>query len=124
MKEGSPVYTKWLLGTSSHGSSAPMNFYLCVPDEGTRHCLLVTCWADGDRFHSVQDAEAALGWDERHGLRVEITRAARGLLNTRPGGSRRGKDLHQPNKTPEDERGRNRIDDLLGNAGGNGPCPG
>ncbi len=81
------MYTKWLLGTSSHGSSSPMNYYLCVPDDGSRPCLLVTCWADGDRFHSVQDAEQALGWDERHGLRAEITKAARSLLNTRHGGT-------------------------------------
>ena len=81
------MYTKWLLGTSSHGSSSPMNYYLCVPDDDSRPCLLVTCWADGDRFHSVQDAEQALGWDERHGLRAEITKAARSLLNTRRGGT-------------------------------------
>lgn len=77
------MYTKWLLGTSSHGSSAPMNFYLCIPDDASRPSLLVTCWADRDRFHSVQDAERAIAWDERHGLRPEITRVARGLLNTR-----------------------------------------
>jgi hypothetical protein len=81
------MYTKWLLGTSSHGSSSPMNYYLCVPDDDSRPCLLVTCWADGDRFHSVQDAEQALGWDKRHGLRAEITKAARSLLNTRRGGT-------------------------------------
>jgi hypothetical protein len=77
------MYTKWLLGTSSHGSSAPMTYYLCVPDDASRPCLLMTCWAEGDRFHSIQDAETAIAWDERHGLRPEITRAARGLLNTR-----------------------------------------
>jgi len=77
------VYTKWLLGTSSHGSAAPMNYYLCVSDDASRPCLLVACWADGDRFHSVQDAETAIAWDERHGLRPEIARAARSLLNSR-----------------------------------------
>jgi hypothetical protein len=86
------MYTKWLLGTSSHGSSSPMNYYLCVPDDDSRPCLLVTCWADGDRFHSVRDAEQALAWDERHGLRAEITKAARSLLNTGHGGSREAKD--------------------------------
>ena len=85
------MYTKWLLGTSSHGSSAHMNYYLCLPDNAAQPCLLVTCWADGDRFHSVQDAETAIAWDERHGLRPEITRAARGLLNTRHSVSRRDK---------------------------------
>jgi hypothetical protein len=63
-----------------------MTYYLCVPDDPGRPCLLVTCWADGDRFHSVQDAERAVAWDERHGLRPEITRAARSLLNGRPAG--------------------------------------
>jgi hypothetical protein len=85
------MYTKWLLGTSSHGSSAPVNYYLCVPDDTSRPCLLVTCWADGDRFHSVQDAETAIAWDERHSLRPDITRAARGLLNTRLAVNRRDK---------------------------------
>lgn len=74
------MYTKWLLGTSSHGSSGPMDFYLCVPDETSHPFLLVTCWADGDRFHSVQDAEKSIGWDEQHGLRPAITRAARSLM--------------------------------------------
>ncbi len=83
------MYTKWLLGTSSHGSSAPMNYYLCVPDDASRPCLLVTCWADGDHFHSLQDAETAIAWDERHGLRPEITRAARSLMSYSQAGNRR-----------------------------------
>ncbi len=47
------MYAKRLLGTSSHGSSSPMSYYLCVPDDGSRPCLLVTCWADGDRILSA-----------------------------------------------------------------------
>jgi hypothetical protein len=85
------MYSKWLLRTSSDGSSATMNYYLCIPDDASRPCLLVTCWADGDRFHAVQDAETAIAWDERHGLRSEITRAARGLLNTRHAVNRQNK---------------------------------
>jgi hypothetical protein len=69
-----------------------MNSYLGVPDDHSRPCLLVTCWADGDRFHSVRDAAQALGWDEQHGLRAEITKATRSLRNTGHGGSREAKD--------------------------------
>jgi hypothetical protein len=90
------MYTKWLLGTSSHGSSGPMTYCLCIPDDGNRPCLLVTCWADGERFHSVQDAETAIAWDDWHGLRPEITRVARSLMNSRHAGSRRGGSMPQP----------------------------
>ncbi len=90
------MYTRWRLGTSSHGSSAPMTFYLLVPDDASRPCQLVTCWADGERFHSVQDAETAVAWDERHGLRPEITRAARGLMTARHAARRRAEVMGGP----------------------------
>jgi hypothetical protein len=86
-----------------------MNYYLCVPDDSNRPCLLVTCWAEGDRFASVQDAEQAIAWDERHGLRPEIARAARGLLNTRQAANRRGCRMAGPGNLAD---GRNEGGDV------------